>query len=868
MIHHFKNNLLFIFIWFVCHPAFSQLTDSFSDGNLHSNPNWIGDHAKFIVNPAFQLQSDNAAITGQIYISTAALTSDSTVWECYFKLGFNPSSNNNLRIYLKSDNSDLMSNLTGYYIQIGENGGADGIDLFREDGSSSVKIIDGTAGTVSLNPEVRIRIIRMTNGDWEIWADLTGGNNYILQGSGNDITYNLGLNFGIVCKHTSSNASNFIIDDILIDPLYIDTDAPEILWAKSLSVNTAEIKFNEPVTGQTGGNTNNYFLEPGLGAPSIAIRDVVDSSLIILEWSGNFINGNSYTLKVSGISDYSTNSIQLDSVGFDYYLAERSDIVINEIMADPTPQTGLPEAEYIELYNTKPFNITLDNWKFSDATSTVSLPEFVLPSNGYVILCDINDTFLFVGLGAVQGAVGFPSLNNSSDQLTLTDSSGVLISEVDYTDSWYRDGNKKNGGWSLESIDPVSSCLNSSNWIASIDPNGGTPGKVNSVIGMFVDTVNPKFLQISILSPNQLLITFNESIDTGSALNHNNYQIDNGLNSPAQVFTVPGNPEQIRLTLSSSIVPDILYTLIVSNVSDCHGNINSNGESGSFIIPVPMGKRDLLINEILFNPLSGGVDYVEIFNHSEHIFNLKGLKIIETEPFSGLNIDESVIGFDYIMRPSEYVVFSSDRIQTMFGYFVREPSWLLEVKDLPNWPDNEGGISIFQDTTEIDALIYNADWQYGLLKEDDGVSLERITFENRTQDPSNWFSASSTIGFGTPTYKNSQFNSQEPFEAEIELDPETFSPDNDGYNDVLLIQYRFSGVGYTAKVQIFDAKGRMVRSLINNELLGQTGLFKWDGIFDDGMKGSIGIYIVYFEVFDLNGNVKVYKKRCVLAGRI
>ena len=59
-----------------------------------------------------------------------------------------------------------------------------------------------------------------------------------------------------------------------------------------------------------------------------------------------------------------------------------------------------------------------------------------------------------------------------------------------------------------------------------------------------------------------------------------------------------------------------------------------------------------------------------------------------------------------------------------------------------------------------------------------------------------------------------------------------------------------------------------MKQLIRNELLGIKGTFSWDGINEEREKARIGIYIIFFEVFDLKGNVKHYKKTCVLGGKL
>ena len=149
-----------------------------------------------------------------------------------------------------------------------------------------------------------------------------------------------------------------------------------------------------------------------------------------------------------------------------------------------------------------------------------------------------------------------------------------------------------------------------------------------------------------------------------------------------------------------------------------------------------------------------------------------------------------------------------------------------------------------------------------------GVSLERIHFDRPTSDRTNWHSASASAGYATPGYKNSQFSQPVDADKEVIVHPEVFSPDNDGVDDVLNITYRFDSQGLTASVHIFDSQGRLVKNLVGNELLGTEGTFSWDGRTEDNQKASIGIYIIYFEAFGVNGELKKHKRTAVLAGKI
>ena len=56
-------------------------------------------------------------------------------------------------------------------------------------------------------------------------------------------------------------------------------------------------------------------------------------------------------------------------------VANRYDIVIDELMADPAPVTGLPNNEWIELRNTSLSAINLSGWRIGDAGGRRRGPE-------------------------------------------------------------------------------------------------------------------------------------------------------------------------------------------------------------------------------------------------------------------------------------------------------------------------------------------------------------------------------------------------------------------------------------------------------------------------------------------------------------
>ncbi|MFO7790483.1 MAG: lamin tail domain-containing protein, partial [Bacteroidales bacterium] len=275
---------------------------------------------------------------------------------------------------------------------------------------------------------------------------------------------------------------------------------------------------------------------------------------------------------------------------------------------------------------------------------------------------------------------------------------------------------------------------------------------------------------------------------------------------------------------------------------------------------------DVVINEILFNPPDGAEDYVELYNRSGKFIDLYDLRMATRD--DSLRVDglEMITDVGFLLFPGDYVVLSENIAAVENNYYCKYPDQLLQVEDLPTYKNSEGDVVLCIPNKEvIDEVVYNEDMHFKLLRSVKGVSLERIDYNEPASDENNWHSAAESVGFGTPTYQNSQYKSSETAESMFELSPETISPDNDGYEDVLTISYKMDKPGYVLSISIYNSKGQPVRNLIDNEMLGSEGQFTWDGLNDDGMHPGSGIYIVLLDYFDLDGNRHQEKKTTVIA---
>jgi hypothetical protein len=194
---------------------------------------------------------------------------------------------------------------------------------------------------------------------------------------------------------------------------------------------------------------------------------------------------------------------------------------------------------------------------------------------------------------------------------------------------------------------------------------------------------------------------------------------------------------------------------------------------------------------------------------------------------------------------------------------------LITLPSLPSYPDDEGDVVLLDGQGNVvDEVKYKDDWHFKLLADPQGVSLERIDPAGPSQDADNWHSAASTAGYGTPGYKNSQYKQPQPVSATIDIVPKTFSPDNDGHDDVATIQYKVTEPGYIANITIYDSQGRPVRYLVKNGTLGINGQWNWDGLDEKQTELPIGPYIVYTEIFNLRGKQRHFRNVVVLARKL
>jgi hypothetical protein len=846
--------------WIIFLPVQGQVNDHFSDGNFTASPEWIGDVGHFEVDPEYRLHLlSSGSDTSKLFTGNTRF--DQTEWNFWVKIGFNTSVNNHARVYLAADSPDPEGG-KAVYLQVG--GASDSISVVWSDhGQKQVVFRFSQYITNHSTNTMRFRILHEQGGRWEAWIDTTGQENYVRDGT---FTAALPLQpvwFGIYCRYTTSNAIKCWFDDIYAGPIIYDTIKPQIISADIIPDTLIKIRFSEPLAAETAVNPEHYRLSGGK-IPKQAFMDQSDPSVVWLVFQDLMPEGVVDSLTVIYVSDVSGNVMNDTVIPVFYYQHGAYDVVISEIQADPEPQVGLPAEEFVELYNRTAFNLNLKGWTLRFGSNTKVFPEIRVPAKGFLILSRTKAFDVFgMCLPLFTSSL---SLANEGTTLVLSDAAKQVIHTVSYEAGWHDAGFKAEGGWSLEMVDAGNPCGCRDNWKTSTDPKGGTPGSANSVSAINPDQVLPRIVHAWPKDSATLIVVFSESMDSLSLLQSGTFSLVSGDAMISPVSADPIGPDFSRIQLQFAVGMDTLavyYLRISGIIRDCTGNIADTNRHVRVGFPSLISPGDLIINEILFDPVGDGSRFVEIYNRSSKILDLKNLVMAAPDNPEALSQEAvPVVDAGRLSFPGDYHAFTNNPDDLGMQYRMVSPDAVVMMVSFPSMSSDSGNVIIAtkDDFTPIDMVHYDEDQHYPLLVSTEGISLERISPDLPAADPENWHSAAETAGFATPGYQNSQQFKPSEGDDFVTVTPEIFSPDNDGYEDVTAILVRDPEPGYSVRIMIWNAAGRLVRTLADNVYSGNESTFFWDGLDDQHRKSPWGIYIIYVETLHPEGGVKRAKK--------
>lgn len=250
--------------------------------------------------------------------------------------------------------------------------------------------------------------------------------------------------------------------------------------------------------------------------------------------------------------------------------------------------------------------------------------------------------------------------------------------------------------------------------------------------------------------------------------------------------------------------------------------------------------NSIVVNEIMYNPMTDEPEWFEIYNRSEDSINISCWEVsdILSKP-----VRKKIIQKDLFIPPQDYVVIAKD---SSFLKYHEGFAGNILIASFSSLNNDKDGIVLYDATGKtIDSVFYE---DKNLSK---GKSLERIDPDNNSNARDNW-SSSLDISGSTPGKINSIFTYVDPGEyksanPEISLTPNPFSPDDDGFEDNLNIQFSLSEPVSGINISIYNSRGALIKELVNNYSIAKNGTLIYDGKDGDGNPIKMGIYLMYIE---------------------
>jgi hypothetical protein len=264
----------------------------------------------------------------------------------------------------------------------------------------------------------------------------------------------------------------------------------------------------------------------------------------------------------------------------------------------------------------------------------------------------------------------------------------------------------------------------------------------------------------------------------------------------------------------------------------------------------------------MFDPADDNCEFVEFLNLSGDSVNVGGWKI-EDENGNDFKLSQ----YPIIVPNNSYFILAADSlIESKYNLDENVLRTIIGVSSLGLV--NTGELILLKDVkgNVIDSVRYSDKWHNDNFVSTKNISLERINPNLGANDPNNWSSSVERVG-ATPGKQNSIYTVNLNVASNISVSPNPFSPDNDGFEDFTIINYNLSQATSQVRIKIFDNKGRLVRTLENNQASGQSGSVIFDGIGDDGQALRIGIYIIFLEAVNEGSGVVETMKTVVVVAR-
>jgi hypothetical protein len=600
------------------------------------------------------------------------------------------------------------------------------------------------------------------------------------------------------------------------------------------------------------------------------IADSIDKQYIICYLQKPILKNVILSFNIKQISDCEGNLTQKiltkKIVYIDATTVNTGDIIISEVMSNPlTNNQILPFREFIELHNISQKPISLKKWSITDASlNKINLSDYILLPDSYLVLTSILHQNVFQSIENVYYFPSLVTLNDNSDSLLLKDSSNKTIHSMFYEATFHETDIKRLGGWSLELSSKRDYCISKGNYLSSQSNQGATPGKINSIqTTNNIKIDNNNLVRWKFIDAQSIQLFFSYPVSKLDLIDISKYNTSNGLiiDSLTQV-----NEYQTTVLIQFKTVLDthILYQLKLVNVSLCNG-YKIDSVKLIFGVPKIPTLNNLLFNELLAKSSYTSNDFFELYNNSNKIIDLQNLYLSYTNDLRLPDKTMLLYPQPYYLLPDSYVALATNRYSLKLLY----PSMrnTLENKNLPSITEDVSYLTLKNIYgVLIDSFHYKKAFHNPFLYDINDYSLEKINPTYNSLEAKHWTSASTQSERGTPGYQNSQYqlitDAGKP-KKYITLSDNYITPNNDGYQDKVQINYSLPVNGCKISIKVFSSKGLIIRTL-PNEIASKDGYLYWYGEDDKQQKVAPDNYILLFEAVSPSGEVYQEKKAITL----
>jgi len=535
---------------------------------------------------------------------------------------------------------------------------------------------------------------------------------------------------------------DFAVFDLTLSPSVIVTEATTTLLGQVVNdgLNT-----NEPeiIVYVDGAYYTNEF--PG----NIAELDTVEFELEI----GPFESGY-HTILVSLNTDGDVNiSNNQNSVVLGVRYEFRT-FVLNEFI--PQPISGLPE--FVEIVNMSSDTVDLKNWRITDSNEGLNygLGSVPIAMDEYVVIAADSTLVDSVpnGVPYLTPDGGFPTLNNSGDEIRIFDPFNTLIDSLFYSSTWGIDQ-----GISLEKYYPNDSSHIQGNWAPSTSLSGFTIGAPNAVTPAIINGTllsENIYYSPSIPSETDEVIMSIPILNSGTSIfsglvqvSLNNVMINQSAINSGNI----GDTVLVDISIGTfnSGFNEMSLSLIVENDE----NENDNTGLDTLKIRYPFGT--ILINEFMSAPNNDQSEFVELFA-------FRNLNMVEWS-ISDNHLDPVLLNTISVSSGDFIVVLSDSNMMDILD----GNAHLFFPFNFPSLNNSGDGIYLFDHTESvIDSLNYDTDWPLTSER-----STEKIRQSYTSNGSSNWLLADENISM-TPGANNSVMVLD--VDGMIILDSITYSP--------------------------------------------------------------------------------------------